>query len=764
MRGAIINLTRYNLKFLLQVYERMFMRTRILCVIIVFNLTIHAFSSVVEKPAYQVLLSDNIGVDIPSADTKAVYFCDPTPNNPADSLIPKTSKGRLQNGDVTKDWNSVIGWNNTDAIVIFDLKDVYDVSSVDIRLITKAAPKSVLISTRIDKASDWDMAGTISIETGESLDWKTIDMSSGRMARYVRIELKLNKSGFYLKEVRIWGRLGEDNPERVSKIISDDSNNFTIVKDDKPGVVIIVDPNDSLKVATAARVLQEKISEISGVILPVVGNNHSELPDSVIAVGPKAAKVLGVDIEQQYPGNERFVVDNDGCRIIIAGNDEGNYEGTFMAVCTLLEQFGARFYRYDDPNYLIIPELKTLELPKISKDLRPAFKWRDAWLTNDYGSQEKVALWRKWNRMGGIKIFTSHNEFIPKSAFEEHPEYFAFLNGKRTNEGEWQYCTTNEDVISLTAKAAAQYFDKYPNVWAYSISNRDCGGFCQCEKCKKIDALYNGNPSAGMIIFANKVKSALDENYPRYSNRQILFYAYWYTKNPPLEINMIKGVVPMVVGDSCHLHQLNDGDCQENTNFRNILNSWQSISTDPVAMYEWYIPAFNDQNWEHFPWISIDKTLNDRTYFKSIGIEYMYYETRPNLRYCPIRWVTNYIAVRGMWDSKLKTEEILTDICQKSFGSAVDEMYSYYQTMDMVLRNAEIHAKTWRLPKPSELYGPEVISKLNKLLQVASQKVRSNSAAYERVIGVQKVWQKALAEMNKTSESKAEEQNYNPEF
>jgi hypothetical protein len=530
----------------------------------------------------------------------------------------------------------------------------------------------------------------------------------------------------------------------VAFVLAHDDGKLLFIQDGEVYAAIVIGSGASEKAQRAAQELRDFLQKMTGVRLSLIREGEDVPYERLIVVGQgKLARDAGVQPPQRYPGGEEYRLKVQGDHLFLIGNDAGDYDGTPMAVYHFLEMLGARCYRYDDPKYLIIPKLSEVSVG-VELDVveRPAFSSRSLWASADRGFEEARDLWWRWNRLGGEKLFTSHNEFIPRELFNEHPEYFAMIDGKRTNEGEWQYCTTNPDVIRLAADAAAGFFRKNPDYRTYSLSPRDCGGFCQCPECKKLDAIHGGNPAARWVIFANKVREELERRYPQYRDRHLIFYAYWYTKNPPLKIEGKEGTVAMLVGDGCHLHLWEDVGCQRNVRWRALLSGWKSAMAEPVAIYDWYIPGISNRSWERFPWVAVTKPIFDQRFFLKNGVRWVYYET-DHYQWCwAYRWVTYYIVARGMWSPKINPMQILLDICRNLYGKAWRTMFEYYKMLDEVTLHADVHGGTWKLPSPDLIYNDGLRRRADELLDEALAETEDDPdpLTRERVKDAVKVW------------------------
>ena len=104
----------------------------------------------------------------------------------------------------------------------------------------------------------------------------------------------------------------------------------------------------------------------------------------------------------------------------------------------------------------------------------------------------------------------NYENIIPLSLFEEHPEYFALVDGQRTASRGTQICFSNPEVVARAVKLARAHFDNDPSQVMFSLSANDSTGFCKCPECKKLGE----NPGGQTLSFANAVASELRKTHP----------------------------------------------------------------------------------------------------------------------------------------------------------------------------------------------------------------------------------------------------------
>ena len=675
------------------------------------------------------VLSDNALSGEPAIETGATYTAGPAFTNPADS-----SGRRLINRDPEGgNWNDVAGINYTDQTVVFDLKATRMVGKVEFLFSHPQKPASVEISLGNDKDGPWTTFG--SIAPGERSGWYKVAVDSALSARYLRLFFKLDKWGWYVSEVKIWGLRGDEpGADVVIASEADTDGNMLLTENGEPRASIVLAATPAKKALAAAGDLQDHIYKMSGAVLPIRTDDR-QWSGTLILVGPsKHLAQAGI----QAPGSadtEKIILKTIGTTIALVGNDAGPFTGTEFAVQTLLEKLGCGWFT-PDPLWQPLPQKKTISVPSLNIEHVPAFRHRSVW----------IGLGKRWY-LGGTDLSSGHAHaamFPPSKYFREHPEYYALLGGKRTAEGEWQLCTSNPDVIRLTVEKTRAYFDAHPEMQTFSLGNNDTGGFCECEACVKTGS----NPAARMLAFSNAVAKELRKTHP---GKYVANLAYWYTYEAPREqIRAEPGVIFVPVGQGCHAHAMADSKCGANAAFKANLLRWAGTGTK-LGFYEWYIPGCSQQHWRRIPWVAGSTALADQQLLRSHGVEWMTYESQHAYeeRTYPLRWPLFYVAAKGMWDASLTFETILRDACEKLYGPAAPQMFRYFVDLESCMRNCSRHGGTWNLPDPLEVYPADVQARLSKHLAEAREAAQSASPeVQQRIAADQEIWKVAVETMD----------------
>ncbi len=675
------------------------------------------------------VLSDNALLGEPAMETGATYTAEPAFTNPAD-----TSGRRLINRDPEGgNWNDVAGINYTDQTVVFDLQATRMVGKVELLFSHPQKPAAVEISLGKEQDGPWTTFGTIA--PGERSGWHTVVVEAALSARYVRLFFKLDNWGWYVNEVKIWGLRGDEpGPDAVIASEADTDGNILLTHDGEPRASIVVAATPARKSLAAAADLQDHIYKMSGAVLPIRTDDRP-WSGTLILVGPsKCLAQAGIQAPDS-PDTEKIILKTIGTNIALVGNDTGSFAGTEFAVQTLLEKLGCGWFT-PDPLWQPLPQTRTISVPALNIEHVPAFRHRSVW----------IGLGKRWY-LGGTDLSSGHAHaalFPPSEYFQEHPQYYALIGGKRTAEGEWQLCTSNPDVIRLTVEKARTYFDAHPEMQTFSLGNNDTGGFCECDACVKTGS----NPAARMLAFSNAVAKELRTTH---AGKSVTNYAYWYTYEAPREqMRAEPGVIFVPVGQGCHAHSMTDSKCAANVAFRANLVRWAGTGTK-LGFYEWYIPGCSQQHWRRIPWVAGSTALADQQFLRSQGVEWLTYESQHAYeeKAYPLRWPLFYVAAKGMWDASLTFETIMREACEKLYGAAAPRMLRYFLDLESCMRNCPGHGGIWNLPDPLEVYPADAQARLSKHLAEAQEVAESASPeVQQRIAAEQEIWKLAVEAMD----------------
>lgn len=344
--------------------------------------------------------------------------------------------------------------------------------------------------------------------------------------------------------------------------------------------VLVVSADASETDAYAAQRLKHYLDRITGKNIEIV--NDFDSSEYEICVGETNRDKT--DFSESADGS--YIITSTDKRIIISG--AGN-KGTINGVYAFLEKFcGCHWY---ETQVIIAPENSTLTVPAdIDIKYTPFFEYTET----DTASSRDIEFSLANGLTGGAyRDFTAEQgaaveylgrfchtmtTFFCKSEtyFEEHPEYFALRNGKRTPN---QLCLTNEKVKDIVTAEVLELLESEHNpdadIQIVSLTQHDNFDYCQCNNCKAIDD-ENGSQSGTMITFVNEIARRVKEH--GYDNVVFDTFAYQYTRKAPTKVVPREDVIVRLCSiECCFGHTLDDPKCEQNVDFMNDLRKWGKI-------------------------------------------------------------------------------------------------------------------------------------------------------------------------------------------
>ena len=110
----------------------------------------------------------------------------------------------------------------------------------------------------------------------------------------------------------------------------------------------------------------------------------------------------------------------------------------------------------------------------------------------------------------------------------------------------------------------------------------------------------------------------------------------------------------------------------------------------------------------------------------------------------PLRFPLWYVYAKAMWDPDLTGSEILMDACNKLYGPVSDLMFAYYEALADIAEHNTAQTIAWHPPAPRELYTPERVERLDRLMQLVRQASQTTDGAVRKRLEVQMaLWGKA---------------------
>jgi hypothetical protein len=499
--------------------------------------------------------------------------------------------------------------------------------------------------------------------------------------------------------------------------VASPAGTLTLVRNGKAVCEIRIEANASPAVKHGAEELQSYLKRISGADVPLqVGDapRHRGVATIVVRQNPKLA------------AEELHIQTAPGSLLIEGGGSRGAMYGCYAF---LEEVLGCRWFT---TRITRVPAKRTIALASLAIDERPAFEYREPFyfeaFDRDWAAHNRV----NGNSMrldetvgGGVKygrfVHTFAELVPPEKYYDEHPEYFSMIDGKRMK-GYYQLCLTNPDVLRIATDKVRQWIKENPNATIFSVSQNDAGGYCQCDKCKAVQQ-EEGAPSGVLLRFVNAVAEQIGKEYP---NVLIDTLAYQWSENPPKLVRPLPNVrIRLAPIDACFGHPL-DG-CDFNKHSYGNLRSWAKITNQ---LYIWHYST-NFANYLQ-PLPDLDEIARDIPIFKQNGVVGLFYEGDYADGGCgEMSGLKAYLMAKLMWNVNQPAGPIIDDYLLGVYGNAAPMVHEWLDLLHKSVR-AGTHARIYDNPGVSYL-KPSIIADGLKLFDEAARAVASEPDRLEEV-------------------------------
>ena len=489
-----------------------------------------------------------------------------------------------------------------------------------------------------------------------------------------------------------------------------------IVKNGKAKGRILVNQADGTDLK-AALLLQDFAGKISGVQLEILPK-ESKIRKGDILIGNlqlPAGKFKLADIRE-----DGFILyaDNECIRII-----KGDGNGTIYGAITLLEDyFGVHYYA---ENTYALPESKDMILPGgIYRLENPSFRYRQ---TQAYSLADPV--YRLWHRLEfPNEVFADNlwvhtfDRLLPASIYgAEHPEYYAFVNGRRRPGAASQWCLTNPEVLEIVAQRVDSIFRANPGIRMLSVSQNDSQTHCTCDACRAIDE-SEGSPSGTIIYFLNKLAG-------RFPDKEFSTLAYLYSVPPPRHIKPLPNVNIMLCNIDCY-REVTLAENPSGKSFLESMEGWAKIS-DNIFVWDYGI---NFDNYiSPFPNFHILQP-NMELFRKNRAT--MHFSQIAGLRGGDFPELRSYLVSKLMWNTAAPADSIIQSFLEGYYGEAAAPwLYRYIKLREGALIGSKIPLWIYDTPVTHKegMLNKAMMTRYKELFDRAEQAAAGKQAFLNRV-------------------------------
>ncbi|MFA9478073.1 DUF4838 domain-containing protein [Phycisphaerales bacterium AB-hyl4] len=479
----------------------------------------------------------------------------------------------------------------------------------------------------------------------------------------------------------------------------EDRVEFSLFKEGRPGVAILLPVDPTPLDRTAAEKLSQWLEAMGGEAFPVVqeGAVSLEAYPHVISIGDTdLLRSVGV-IEHSVLG--RAGLGMDGYTIAYRDGDlfllGGERIGPIYAVLALLEEdLGFRWYSPVANRVPDMPENGTVTVTPRSGT--PAFQWREHTYWPAWRTTEGSELWNVQNRLSGINPtirpeWGGHMKWArwwvhsflgyvrPNDHFEEHPEWFSYRDGER--QGQWNrtsLCLSNEEMRYYFVTRVREQLQENPDVRWVDLSPPDRDDMCLCDDCRMLRRRWGGKGGT-VLHLANEVAEALEDEFPKVTFSPLV---YWTTKGAPprsVDIQARPNVVVKYCSDWTGIrhpyYSMRDVE-RDRSNFER----WREISNGRLLL--WHYTTFHYRRPVLDPQPTIDVFADNLRFWSENGVEMVYAESAHNApqdRDIERAWIFSKL----MWDPSLDVDALYEDVTRGYYGKAAPALLAYKDLLDL---------------------------------------------------------------------------------
>ena len=400
------------------------------------------------------------------------------------------------------------------------------------------------------------------------------------------------------------GKKVTPRPDLLMEIRRDAPEGALVISEDAQTRYVIVLPEKKKpSLETAAGELASHLKLMTGADFPVIGEERHR-GEPAFFIGPvRAAEKVFPDPLFSGAKPDTVAVKFRNRDIFLNGKADS---GPLYAVYTLLEDYcGVRWWTQGEA---YIPKYRTFGV--VPRDLlySPVLISRGAFYraasgiqaarnkANDFFSYVPDGYGNRMRVIGKVHTF---NQFMPPAKyFDEHPEYFPLIGGKRRKGNDYQLCLTNREMTAEFTKICLRKIAENPDYPIISVSMNDSDKKIPCE-CPACSAVMKEDNASGLYLrFVNRVAAGIREKYP---HMLVQTLAYHETLVPPKKTVPADNVVILFCPIGADYAQsLETG--KNNENIRSCLRGWSRISPkifiwNYVANFKNYV--YPHPNWRH---------------------------------------------------------------------------------------------------------------------------------------------------------------------
>ena len=501
------------------------------------------------------------------------------------------------------------------------------------------------------------------------------------------------------------------------------------VRDRAPEYTIVHAADASPSVKYAARELRDFTERMTGVRLPIADSAPSS-GKAVFLDPPRLAS--GVSRPSDL-GEDGFLLKAEAGNVYVFGGRRGVLYGVYE----LLEKFGG--CRWYASWHTVVPQREAFSVPGDLNDAqKPAFPHREPFwwdmFNGDFAAHNRAngpsmglgarhggAAGRFGKGLGSCHTFA---HLLPtEKYFDEHPEYFSMVKGKRIKDRP-QLCLTNPDVLRIVTSNVLEHIRRDPTADYYGVSQNDWNNYCECPECAAVDAEEESHAGT-MIRFVNAIAEAVEKEFP---DKIIETLAYTYTRKPPKKTKPHHNVMPCLCTVECDMSRpLPESRYVQNVKFVDDIKTWHEQAS---RLYLWdYVTDFHALP---YPFADVYALQGNVQFFRDNGVYALFEQGNRHGCHAGFAELKAWLLAKWMWNPDLPMKPLLDDFFAGFYGAGAPFVREYFEELHR-LQIAYTSADTNRwlnchqdIPSPD--IPVEFWDRADALLEKAADAVKGDKA------------------------------------
>ena len=506
---------------------------------------------------------------------------------------------------------------------------------------------------------------------------------------------------------------------------------LVLAEDGQSAYRIVVAADASPSTRHGAEELQMFLEQMTGAKLPIVADTEPVGEREIILGDGQHLGSLALKIDFDQLGHEGYVIRTAGNHLVIAG---GSLRGNMYGVYGLLEDhLGCRWFA---PGVSRTPKHARLAIGPIDDRQIPVLEYREPFTSDcfdgDWCARNRVnsssgGLEEKHGGKvrfgGGFFVHTFDRLVPPEKYFDEHPEYFSLVKGKRLKEHS-QLCSTNEDVIRIATEEILKAMRAQPDAFVFSVSQNDWHNYCECDNCQAL-AKQEDSQIAPVLQLVNRVAEAVEKEFP---DKAIETLAYQWTRRPPRSMRPRPNVIVRLCSiECCFSHPLASCTSDANRAFREDTERWAKVSNrlwvwDYVTDFTHYLLPFPNQ-----------RVRNDNIrFYVANNVKGIFEQDTYNTPHSELAELGGYLTAKFLWNPDYDEETAVNEFLEGYYGKAAGPIRTYLDVLHNRVEQENIHVNIWVPPSHPHL-TEELLVEADTLWQQAEDAVADEPEVLRRV-------------------------------